>query len=91
MARRATREQALELLALRSVYTLREADAHSWAIPRLTGRPKAALVEIQADEYGGGSAARVLSSAMPAVLPAGDRPCPASAETIPGGGAVTRG
>lgn len=56
VARRATREQALELLALRSVYTLREADAHSWAIPRLTGRPKAALVEIQSDEYGGGRA-----------------------------------
>ncbi|WP_122263546.1 iron-containing redox enzyme family protein [Ornithinimicrobium cerasi] len=54
VARRATTEQALELLALRSIYTLREADAHSWAIPRLTGRAKAALVEIQADEYGSG-------------------------------------
>ena len=38
-----------------SIYTLREADAHSWTIPRLTGRAKAALIEIQADEYGGGS------------------------------------
>ena len=50
----ATREQAQEILILRSIYTLREADPHSWAIPRLTGRPKAALVEIQSDEYGGG-------------------------------------
>jgi len=54
IARKATREQAEESLILRSVYTLREADPHSWAIPRLTGRPKAALVEIQSDEYGGG-------------------------------------
>ncbi len=54
VARRATVEQARELLVLRSVYTLREADTHSWAIPRLTGRAKAALVEIQSDEYGAG-------------------------------------
>jgi hypothetical protein len=38
----------------RSAYQLKEADPHSWAIPRLTGRAKAALVEIQADEYGRG-------------------------------------
>lgn len=38
----------------RSIYALREADPHSWAIPRLSGRPKAAMVEIQADEHGGG-------------------------------------
>ncbi|MFD5214980.1 iron-containing redox enzyme family protein [Microbacterium sp. NPDC058345] len=54
VSRKATVEQARELLIQRSIYTLREADAHSWAIPRLTGRAKVALVEIQADEYGGG-------------------------------------
>ncbi|WP_062133938.1 iron-containing redox enzyme family protein [Demequina aestuarii] len=54
VATRATAIQAKELLVQRSVYTLREADPHSWAIPRLHGRAKAALVEIQADEYGGG-------------------------------------
>jgi hypothetical protein len=59
VAKGATSEQALELLVQRSVYTLREADPHSWAIPRLHGRAKAALVEIQADEYGGGRAERV--------------------------------
>ncbi|WP_149083555.1 MULTISPECIES: iron-containing redox enzyme family protein [Microbacterium] len=59
IARKATRDQAEESLILRSVYTLREADPHSWAIPRLTGRPKAALVEIQSDEYGGGRPQRV--------------------------------
>ncbi|OZB82622.1 iron-containing redox enzyme family protein [Microbacterium sp. 13-71-7] len=59
LAKKATREQALEFLIQRSIYTLREADPHSWAIPRLHGRAKAALVEIQADEYGGGRADRV--------------------------------
>jgi hypothetical protein len=59
VARRADVEQARELLIQRSIYTLREADAHSWAIPRLTGRAKAALIEIQADEYGGGRVERM--------------------------------
>jgi len=52
--RSATLAQVRELLVHRSVYQLKEADPHSWAIPRLAGRAKAALVEIQADEYGGG-------------------------------------
>lgn len=59
VARKATREQMTETLIQRSVYTLREADPHSWAIPRLEGRAKAALVEIQSDEYGGGRPDRV--------------------------------
>ncbi|MFD5225403.1 iron-containing redox enzyme family protein [Microbacterium sp. NPDC058342] len=59
VARRATAAQLDELFRLRSVYTLREADPHSWAIPRLTGRAKAAIVEIQSDEYGGGRPDRV--------------------------------
>jgi len=54
VAKQATLEQGREFIIQRSIYTLREADPHSWAIPRLTGRPKAALVEIQSDEYGAG-------------------------------------
>jgi hypothetical protein len=38
----------------RSPYQRKEADPHTFAIPRLSGRAKAAIVEIQADEYGGG-------------------------------------
>jgi hypothetical protein len=57
--RDATREQVLEFLVHRSGYQLKEADPHSWAIARLSGPPKAALVEIQADEYGGGRADRI--------------------------------
>lgn len=56
---RAEREQLHEFLIHRSAYQLKEADPHSWAIPRLAGAPKAALVEVQADEYGGGDPDRV--------------------------------
>jgi heme oxygenase-like protein len=49
-----TVEQFREFLIQRSPYQLREADPHTFGIPRLAGRAKAALVEIQADEYGGG-------------------------------------
>src|SRR4051794_39913985 len=59
IAVRATREHVLEFLVHRSAYQLKEADPHSFAIPRLTGGPKAAAVEIQADEYGGGRADRM--------------------------------
>ncbi len=52
--RRATLEQIREFVVHRSAYQLKEADPHSWALPRLVGEPKAALLEIQADEYGGG-------------------------------------
>lgn len=55
----ATNDQAREFLILRSIYTLKEADPHTWAIPRLRGRAKAALVEVQADEYGGGRPERM--------------------------------
>jgi hypothetical protein len=48
-----------EFAVHRSIYQLKEADPHSWAIPRLSGAPKAALVEVQADEYGGGRPERV--------------------------------
>jgi hypothetical protein len=56
---RATREQFREFVIHRSVYQLREADPHTFVIPRLAGAAKAALVEIQIDEYGGGSAPRM--------------------------------
>jgi hypothetical protein len=59
LEREGTIEQYLEFVVHRSAYQLKEADPHSWAIPRLAGAPKAALVEIQADEYGGGDAERI--------------------------------
>lgn len=68
LAKKATPEQATEFLIQRSIYTLREADPHSWAIPRLHGRAKAALVEIQSDEYGGGRPDRVHAEIFAASL-----------------------
>ena len=59
LERDATREEVLEFLVHRSAYHLKEADPHSWALPRLSGPPKAALVEVQADEYGGGRTERI--------------------------------
>lgn len=59
--RHATVEQVKEFLIQKSIYQLKEADPHTWAIPRLTGRGKSALVEIQYDEYGSGSAGKMHS------------------------------
>jgi hypothetical protein len=56
---RATLEQFREFVIHRSVYHLREADPHTFVIPRLSGRPKAALIEIQMDEYGNGRESRM--------------------------------
>ncbi len=56
LQREATLEQFREFLLHRSAYHLKEADPFTWLIPRLSGGPKAALVQIQADEYGGGDA-----------------------------------
>lgn len=55
-------EEFREFVIHRSLYQLKEADPHSWAIPRLAGPPKTALLEIQSDEYGGGRADRMHSS-----------------------------
>lgn len=46
--------QMSEFCIHRSAYQLKEADPHTWAIPRLHGAAKAAMVLIQNDEYGGG-------------------------------------
>src|SRR5205085_1755027 len=41
LEREATFEQALEFVVHRSAYQLKEADPHSWALPRLYAAPKA--------------------------------------------------
>lgn len=68
IAKKASLEQLREFLILKSVYQLKEADPHTWAIPRLAGRAKAAMVEIQADEYGGGQPARMHSALFAATM-----------------------
>lgn len=54
VAQRGERVHLQELAVHRSAYQLKEADPHTWAIPRLHGPGRAALIEIQADEYGQG-------------------------------------
>jgi hypothetical protein len=61
LRRHATKDQFREFVLNRSVYQLKEADPHSFALPRLDGAAKAALVEIEADEYGGGRPERMHS------------------------------
>jgi hypothetical protein len=59
LEREATAAQVREFVIQRSAYHLKEADPHSLALPRLSGPAKAALVEIQVDEYGGGDLSRM--------------------------------
>jgi hypothetical protein len=59
LERAGTLAEFREFAIHRSIYQLKEADPHAWAIPRLHGRAKAALVEIEIDEYGGGRPERM--------------------------------
>jgi hypothetical protein len=54
MHREATVEQFLEYMQHKSIYHLKESDPQSFVLPRLQGRAKVALAELQYDEYGGG-------------------------------------
>lgn len=57
--RRATSEHVLEMLRHRSIYHLKEADPTAWVVPRLGVMSKAALMELQFDEYGDGDPNRL--------------------------------
>ena len=59
MAEQGDRDQFLEFMIHRSAYQLKEADPHTFGLPRLVPGPrKAAYAEIQFDEYGGGAPGR---------------------------------
>lgn len=58
----ATVDHLRELAIHRSAYQLKEADPHTWGIPRLRGPAKAVMVAIQTGEYGNGTAADMHSS-----------------------------
>jgi hypothetical protein len=51
-------DELTEFVIHRSIYQRKEADPHTWAIPRVRGRAKSALVHLQTDEYGGGRPGR---------------------------------
>ncbi|MBF0660994.1 iron-containing redox enzyme family protein [Rhodococcus sp. (in: high G+C Gram-positive bacteria)] len=72
LAERGTWDQIREFFVHRSIYHLKEADPHAFAIPRLRGRAKAALVAVEFDEYGGGRADRMHSRLYADLLKAAD-------------------
>ena len=49
-----TWDQFVDYFRMRSLYHLKEADPHAWAIPRLRRTSKAAFVAVEFDEFGGG-------------------------------------
>ncbi|WAP60074.1 iron-containing redox enzyme family protein [Streptomyces sp. S465] len=51
--------QMREYIAQRSLYQLKEADPHVWAVPRLRGQAKAAMAAVEYDEFGAGRGERV--------------------------------
>ncbi|GAB7005209.1 iron-containing redox enzyme family protein [Nocardioides sp. AN3] len=57
--RKATADQVMELLQARSVYHLKESDPVAFSVPRLPVAARAALMELQYDEYGGGRPERL--------------------------------
>ncbi|GAC66491.1 iron-containing redox enzyme family protein [Gordonia soli] len=67
-----TWDQFRQMFALRSIYHLKEADPHAWAIPRLRGQSKAAFVAVEFDEFGGGRGAAVHQELFADLLLAAD-------------------
>ena len=70
--RTADLDQVLELLRVRSLYHLKEADPTSWAVPRLPRAVQASLVELLYDEYGAGRPADVHSGLFARAMAACD-------------------
>ncbi|UDY24859.1 iron-containing redox enzyme family protein [Nocardioides sp. Kera G14] len=56
---KATREQALDFLRLKSIYHLKESDPSSFVVARLPLEARAGLMALQFDEYGAGSPDRL--------------------------------
>ncbi|QCU77124.1 iron-containing redox enzyme family protein [Citricoccus sp. SGAir0253] len=59
LKRGATEDQFREFLRHKTIYHLKESDHTTWVIPRLSDTVKAAVVELQYDEYGGGDPNRL--------------------------------
>lgn len=70
-----TFDQLREFCVHRSAYQLKEADPHTFGIPRLSGEAKAAMVEIQYDQYGSGDASRMHAALFANTMTALDLDC----------------
>jgi hypothetical protein len=64
MEQHGTIDEMREFVIHRSLYQRKEADPHTFAIPRLSGRAKRLLVEIQAGEYGADDEKHVMHSEL---------------------------
>ncbi|WP_162602517.1 iron-containing redox enzyme family protein [Nocardioides daejeonensis] len=74
LGRDATADQFRDYLAQRAVYHLRESDPQSFVLPRVHGRAKAALAELQYDEYGAGRPDRLHATLYARALASLDLP-----------------
>ncbi|MEO9328188.1 iron-containing redox enzyme family protein [Gordonia aurantiaca] len=81
-----TWDQYRQMFALRSLYHLKEADPHAWAIPRLRGHAKAAYVAVEFDEFGSGRGKAVHQELFADLLRAADLSAEylAYLDTVPG-------
>ena len=61
LQREASREEVVDFMRQRSLYHLKESDPHAFVVPRIDGRAKVALAELQYDEYGAGRPERLHS------------------------------
>ncbi|MCU1400063.1 MAG: hypothetical protein JWN62_3172 [Acidimicrobiales bacterium] len=59
-----TRAEMIDFVKHRSLYQLKEADPHTFAIPHLRGRAKQILAEIQSGEYGADAPHRRMHSTL---------------------------
>lgn len=86
LQREASTEQILDYLMQRSLYHLKESDPHSFVLPRIDGRAKVALAELQYDEYGAGRPDRLHATLFGDALEASglDRRYGAYVDQIPG-------
>lgn len=64
MASHGTLDHMREYVIHRSLYQLKEADPHTFAIPRVDGRAKQILAAIQAGEYGADEPGREMHSSL---------------------------
>jgi hypothetical protein len=62
LQREATRAQLVDFMKQRSIYHLKESDPYSFVLPRLAGRAKVALAELQLVVYGAGVPERLHST-----------------------------
>src|SRR3546814_18898755 len=81
LQRRASQEQFADFMRQRSIYHLKESDPQSFVLARIDGPAKAALAEVQSDEYGAGAPDRLHAALFARALDALGFACTSGAYT----------